>query len=249
MNDRLELRALGRSKQYELFGDTPPQSGHAAFDQFEQEFVFGRVWARPGLDLASRMIATLSALCVGRRLSSLEHYIDAALDAGLSAQTINEIFMQCGIYAGFSATTKECLTLAQRVFDARGVSLPVAASRDDSLALVAERGQEVMTTLHAERRHAGYANPENTIASTFYPDVVQFCYGELWKRPGMEMRERSICAIASFTALTFSGLVTKFSKAGLNCGLTQIEVVEVVIQTGPYTGLAPVLMGLAALSA
>jgi alkylhydroperoxidase/carboxymuconolactone decarboxylase family protein YurZ len=65
----------------------------------------------------------------------------------------------------------------------------------------------------------------------------------------MEMRERAICAIASFTALTFSGLVTKFSKAGMNCGLTQDEVVEVVIQTGPYTGLAPVLMGLAALSA
>ena len=81
MNDRLELRALGQSKQNELFGDTPPASGHAAFDQFEQEFVFGRVWSRPGRDLVSRMIATLSALCVGRRLSSLEHYIAAALDA------------------------------------------------------------------------------------------------------------------------------------------------------------------------
>ena len=144
--------------------------------------------------------------------------------------------MQCGIYAGFSTTTKECLTLAQRVFDARGVSLPVVASRDDPLALVAERGQEVMTTLHAERRHVGYANPENSIASTFYPDVVQFCYGELWKRPGMEMRERAICAIASFTALTFSGLVTKFSKAGLNCGLTQAEVVEVVIHSANAVG-------------
>ena len=153
MNDRLELRALGQQKQLELFGTTPPVSGHAAFDQFEQEFAFGRVWSRPGLDLASRMIATLSALCVGRRLSALEHYIDAALDAGLSAETINEIFMQCGIYAGFSTTTKECLTLSQRVFDARGVSLAVADSRDDALALVAERGQEVMTTLHAERRH------------------------------------------------------------------------------------------------
>jgi len=127
--------------------------------------------------------------------------------------------------------------------------LPDMPSRDDALALVAQRGQEVMTTLHAERRHVGYANPENSVASTFYPDVVQFCYGELWKRPGMEMRERAICAIASFTALTFSGLVTKFAKAGLNCGLTQNEVVEVVIQTGPYTGLAPVLMGLSAISA
>jgi hypothetical protein len=70
MNDRLELRAVGQNKQHELFGDTPPGSGHAAFDQFEQEFVFGRVWSRPGLDLTSRMIATLSALCVGRRIAS-----------------------------------------------------------------------------------------------------------------------------------------------------------------------------------
>jgi len=39
------------------------------------------------------------------------------------------------------------------------------------------------------------------------------------------------------------------SNKSLNCGLTQAEVIEVVIQTGPYTGLAPVLMGLSALSA
>ena len=40
----------------------------------------------------------------------------------------------------------------------------------------------------------------------------------------------------------------KFAQSALNVGLSRTEIIETVIQTGPYSGLAPALNALAALS-
>ena len=40
----------------------------------------------------------------------------------------------------------------------------------------------------------------------------------------------------------------KFGQSALNAGLRRTEIIEAVIQTGPYSGLAPALNALAALS-
>jgi len=42
--------------------------------------------------------------------------------------------------------------------------------------------------------------------------------------------------------------VRKFGQSALNAGLSKTEIIETVIQTGPYSGLAPALNALAALS-
>lgn len=248
MNDREQLHQLGKGTQQELFGTEQP-CAHPYLAQLMQDFGFGRIWARPGLGRRDRMIATLSALCVRHRLPTLEQYVPAALDAGLTPQSIDEIFIQCGIYAGFGSVSKDCLDLAARVYSARGIR--TAASDEPSgapVTVLAERGKAMMGRLHAERRHDGYASPDNPVTSSFYPDVVAFCYGEIWQRSGLETRERAICALASFTALTYTGLTSKFAKASLNVGLSQDEVIEVIVQTAPYTGLAPVLQALSAIA-
>jgi 4-carboxymuconolactone decarboxylase len=57
-----------------------------------------------------------------------------------------------------------------------------------------------------------------------------------------------IITVAAFTALKLEGQVRKFGQSALNAGLSKTEIVETVIQTGPYSGLAPALNALAALS-
>jgi alkylhydroperoxidase/carboxymuconolactone decarboxylase family protein YurZ len=54
-------------------------------------------------------------------------------------------------------------------------------------------------------------------------------------------------AVAAFTALKLDGQAAKFGQSALNVGLSLMEIVETVIQTGPYSGLAPALNALAAL--
>ena len=54
--------------------------------------------------------------------------------------------------------------------------------------------------------------------------------------------------MASFTALRLESQARKFGQAALNLGLARTEVIEAVIQTAPFSGFAPELNALAALS-
>jgi 4-carboxymuconolactone decarboxylase len=78
--------------------------------------------------------------------------------------------------------------------------------------------------------------------------AIQYGYGEIWDRPGLDRRQRALVAVAAFTALKLDGQAAKFGQSALNVGLSRAEIIEAVIQTGPYSGLAPALNALAALS-
>ncbi len=57
-----------------------------------------------------------------------------------------------------------------------------------------------------------------------------------------------LVAIASFTALGLESQLSKFAQSALNAGLNRDEIVEAVIQTGPYSGFPRSLNGLGLLS-
>lgn len=68
------------------------------------EFPFGDIYARPGLDLRAREIATIAALtAMGNAAPQLKVHIAAGLNVGLSRDEITEVIMQMAVYAGFPA--------------------------------------------------------------------------------------------------------------------------------------------------
>lgn len=89
------------------------------------EFAFGDVISRPGLDLRTREIATVSALtALGHANPQLRVHLNAALNAGCTRTEIVEVLMQMAVYAGIPAALN-ALYLAKEVFaerDARGLS-------------------------------------------------------------------------------------------------------------------------------
>ena len=74
------------------------------FERMMTETAYGALWTRPGLSLEDRMICTLSALCVQPHAAALKRFVGAALDVGLEARAILEVFVQCGLYGGFPLT-------------------------------------------------------------------------------------------------------------------------------------------------
>jgi 4-carboxymuconolactone decarboxylase len=165
----------------------------------------------------------------------------------LSARNILEVFMQSGLYAGFGTTEAAC-AVAHEVFAARGVSVPEEPPRDDSNETLDATALAIMAEVHGDRAHKGYAEPGNRITGALYGAAQRYGYGELWSRPGLEKRQRILCAVASFTVMSLEGQLRKFSQSALNLGLSRDEVVEAVIQTAPYGGFPRALNGLAILS-
>lgn len=83
------------------------------------EFPFGDIYARPGLSLRDREIATVAALtAMGTAAPHLRVHIEAALNVGLSETEITEVLMQMSVYAGFPAALNG-LMAAKEVFAAR----------------------------------------------------------------------------------------------------------------------------------
>lgn len=242
---RQELRAQGSATLQTLFGSTEQTRGLA---NLLTEPVFGGVWNRPGLARADRMLCTIAALATGPRLRALRRHLAAGLDLGLDAAAIREILVQASLYAGFSAA-EDTLALAAEIFAERGIPFPADPPEDVSLEELTRRGTELMGALHGDRARQGYASADNPITGALYPTAIQYGYGEIWFRPGLERRQRALVAVAGFTALRLPEQVAKFGQSALNMGLSKTEVVEAIIQTAPYTGFPPALNALGAISA
>lgn len=67
-------------------------------------FAFADVVSRPGIDLRTREMLTVSALmAMGTAPGQLEFHIRAALNTGVTREEIIEILLQIAVYAGVPA--------------------------------------------------------------------------------------------------------------------------------------------------
>ncbi len=83
------------------------------------EFPFGDIYSRPGLDLKTREIATVSALtAMGTAAPQLKVHIHGALNVGCTRQEVIEIIIQMAVYAGFPAALNDIFA-AKEVFEER----------------------------------------------------------------------------------------------------------------------------------
>ena len=86
---------------------------------FILEFIFGELYGRPGLDLKTKQIVTLTALAVqGFPTNQLSYHIQNALNIGIPEQEIIDIFIHISGYAGFPAANV-ALGVAREVFSER----------------------------------------------------------------------------------------------------------------------------------
>lgn len=245
MTTRAALRQQGEAMRQRLFGD---DDGAPAFVRtLNVEASYGAIWSRPGLALEDRMLCALAALAAVQRLPKLRHHVGAALRIGLAPRAIVEVLIQIGIYAGFAAS-EEAIEAAAAEFAARRVAMPEEPAGADSLEVLSERGARLMEQLHGDRAGQGYAAPGNAVTGALYPLAIQYGYGAIWFRPGLDLRQRALVAVAAFTALKLESQVQKFGQSALNMGLSRTEVIEAVIQTAPLSGFAPALNALGLLS-
>ena len=206
------------------------------------EVVFGRIWARPGLSLEDRTLSTLCALTSAQRLPQLATYVGAALNIGMQARLLQEVMIHCSMYSGIP-TAENSLQVVTDVLRQRAIPVPQVQLAQAGLNELNEMGQATMRELHAERSEGGYASPDSA-AAELYATAIQFLYGEIWNRPDMTRRQRMVCSVAAFTATRMESQQAKFFRSALNVGVTRDEVLEIIMQTGPYSGFPPALNAL-----
>jgi len=97
--------------------------------------------------------------------------------------------------------------------------------------------------LKIRREVLGAAFVDNAIASAddfnrpLQELVTQYCWGEIWGRPGLDRRTRSIINLAMISALNRPHEVKMHVKGALNNGLTKDDIKEVFLQVAIYCGV------------
>lgn len=67
--------------------------------------------------------------------------------------------------------------------------------------------------------------------------ALEQCFGEIWSRPGLDRRSRSLVTLGVLMAQGQQREVRNHVRGGLSNGLTREEMVEAVTHTIPYIGL------------
>ncbi len=74
--------------------------------------------------------------------------------------------------------------------------------------------------------------------------LIEFPFGDVYSRPGLDLKSREIATVAALTALgTAAPQLKVHLHAALNVGCTRTEIVEVMIQMAVYAGFPAALNG------
>lgn len=71
--------------------------------------------------------------------------------------------------------------------------------------------------------------------------VTEYCWGEIWTRPGLDRRTRSFLNLAMLTALNRPHELKLHVRGALNNGITREEICEVFLQAAIYCGVPAAL--------
>ncbi|REE67344.1 4-carboxymuconolactone decarboxylase [Paenibacillus taihuensis] len=75
--------------------------------------------------------------------------------------------------------------------------------------------------------------------------LVEYPFGDVYSRPGLDLKSREIATVAALTALGYALPQLKVHVYGaLNVGCTKEEIIEIMIQMSVYAGFPAALNGL-----
>jgi len=106
------------------------------------------------------------------------------------------------------------------------------------------RGLKNLEKIHPE---AGKALMEHLkdIAPDLGRYVVEFPYGDIYGREGLDLKSREIATVAALTALGDTEPELKdHIKGALNVGCTKQEIIEIIIQMAVYAGFPRAINGI-----
>ena len=119
--------------------------------------------------------------------------------------------------------------------------MTIMSTRDETRF---ERGKRALDEIDGEgggRVIAALAD----IAPDFARYIIEFPFGDIYSRPGLDLCSREIATIAALTALGNATPQLKVHiQAGLNVGVSREEIVETIMQMAVYAGFPAALNGL-----
>jgi 4-carboxymuconolactone decarboxylase len=97
--------------------------------------------------------------------------------------------------------------------------------------------------MEVRRAVLGDAHVDRAVANTteftapFQDFITRYAWGDVWTRPGLDRRTRSIVTLTVLTALGHENELAMHVRAAVRNGLSADEIGEVLLHTAVYAGV------------
>lgn len=198
-----------------------------ALARYTDDILFGDNWENPRLSKRDRSLVTISALIAGGKSAQLGGHLGRALDNGVTPQEISGVLTHLAFYSGWPNAVS-AIGVAQDVFTKRGIgSDQIAPATMPPIAL------------NAGKEKARAAMVDTTVAPSA-PNLARFTndtlFGDLWRRPDLSPRDRSLVTVAALTMAGDSGQLSYHLGRALDNGVTTEQLSETMTHLAFYAG-------------
>ena len=193
--------------------------------QFTDEILFGEVWKRGELAPRDRSLVTVAALVSTGRTAQIGAHVGRALDNGVQPGEIGELITHLAFYSGWP-NAMSAVAETKKVFDERKIG-PVADS--DAARIELEAAAEAARAATVDANVA----PTAPILAELTNRVL---FGDLWRRPDLSARDRSLVTMAVLIAIGQPEQLPFHANRAMDNGLTRAEAAEVPAHLGFYAG-------------
>jgi 4-carboxymuconolactone decarboxylase len=200
--------------------ETAPGLGH-----FTDDVLFGEVWERAELSPRDRSLVTVATLVSTGKTPQLGNHVRRALDNGLKPEEVGELVTHLAFYSGWP-NAMSAVTEVKKVFEERGIG-SVASS---------EAGRIQLETAAEAARGANVAANVAPTAPALAELTNRVLFGDLWQRPDLSARDRSLVTMAALVAIGLPDQLPFHVNRAMDNGLTRQEASEVVTHVAFYAG-------------
>jgi 4-carboxymuconolactone decarboxylase len=100
-----------------------------------------------------------------------------------------------------------------------------------------ERGMRVRREVLGDEHVDQAAATTDSFSEPFQEYITRAAWGDVWARPGLNRRSRSMITLAALTAMRAEGEIAMHVRAALRNGLTPDEIAEVLLHVSVYAGV------------
>lgn len=198
-----------------------------ALAKFTKDSIGDDVWHRPELSARDRSVVTVAALIARNQTSGMLHYFNKALDSGVTPAELSEIVTHLAFYSGWPNAISAVAVLKD-IFSERGIG-PDQVPEATPTLLPIDEATEFERASAVQQNFGGLA-----------PGVVQYTtdllFRNLWLRPGLAPRDRSLVTVSALIASGQVAQITYHLNRAMDNGLTRQQASEVLAHLAFYAG-------------
>ena len=189
------------------------------------DVLYGDVWRRPELSPRDRSLVTVSLLIATGKTAQLAGHLGRALDNGVQPSEASGLLAHLAIYCGWPSAVS-ALEIYEQVYTARKIDLP-------SLRVA---GQRLPVPESDAARARAVTDQFGTVAPKFAELTNNVVFGDVWRRPDLTTRDRSLVTIAALASMGDDDQLDVYLRRGIDSGLTRDQITEALTHLGFYAG-------------